>query len=1229
MAEPSGVRHPSFLDAPPPPPNAVPPLTSASVEPTYSANTSVVRRPSTAGSQRARIIGNVVSNITGAADEEEPLTQSPLSLAHDIARSRVALSIKERLADAEKGGEAPSAKADPETDAEKETIQRERAATLGFDITVDDLGRIVNFDKREDPKQIVLLREKYGDVNGIAQRLRTSATQGLSHAALAGRPFSAVKKSVKLDAELPASASAGGATSAKASTQLEARRLAFGVNKLDPPAAATLFDLILDSFLHDRIIQILMVGAIINTVLGAVTHPDEAGWTDGVAVFIAVILVVGITAGNNYSKEKKFRKMLLLQSDKKVKVLRDGVEDQVRKNITDSIFDVRDQISSWDLLVGDLVSLSAGDEVAADGLYLSGNRLVIDESPLTGESLPIKKSREHPYMFSGCQVSEGTGLMLVTAVGAQSSGGQIQQILNEQQKQQTPLQTKLTELANQIGFLGLGSGVVTVVGYWIRLLVENIGQPFTVEILNRALKGFLVGVTVVVVAIPEGLPLAVTISLAFSMFKMMKDQCFVRHLHASETMGEATCICTDKTGTLTENRMSVTKAYFGDKTVDVHGEAFLKELLSEAYANLIAEGIAVNSTCFLKTSDTLSDTQTKQGPRVRGSVADLTTRNEKEGKTSANLPDEQQTPAQRTNNPIFVGSATEGALLVFLGKQGYDYENLRRKANKPPGGEFSFSSERKRMTTICAAENASGTLYHIHTKGASEIVLKLCTQWLQPDGTAAPMSTDMSTKIGKLINDWAGDGLRTLALAYKESPTNPVTGIDDNTSKMAKAGSPHSSASNIAGNLLKGSQGNLLQLGGNPAGLIEHHLVLVGIVGIKDPVRPEVPGAVATCQQAGLVVRMVTGDNILTARKIASECGILTPGGLAMEGPQFRVLSDERKLEIIPKLQVLARSSPSDKYVLVKALKSMGEVVAVTGDGTNDAPALKEADVGFAMGISGTQIAMNSSDIILLDDNFASFVRSISWGRNVLDCVRKFLQFQLSINLVAVFITIVSTVVYASPIMTPVQLLWVNLIMDTFGALALATDEPTGDILLRKPHHRSEKLITNHMNQYIATMFLYQAAILLLLIQTLARMIVGTDFYDALDPTAQQDYHTTVVFTTFVLMQLVNEVTTRQLHGELNFFRGLGKNTLFLVIMVVIIVVQVLFVQFGGHVAGTLPMSLKQWGWCIVCALGIFPTIFFARLATGVVRRARTDRRVTPLIKVQPGRAKGVAAKHG
>jgi Ca2+-transporting ATPase len=882
--------------------------------------------------------------------------------------------------------------------------------------------------------------------------------------------------------------------------------------------------MIWETILEDFIIKTLIAGAAVTIILGlAIDGVSSKSWVEGVAILVAVVIVLTVTAGNDYSKDKKFKKLLLLQSDKKTKLIRGGKVDQV---------------SSWDLLVGDIVELVVGDEIPADGIFIKGNRVVIDESPLTGESVGVKKTNKAPFLFSGCQVSEGTLSMLVTAVGPRSSGGKIQVMLSEAQTQETVLQTKLRELAILIGKIGMAAGLLTFFGLLIPYLIHVFSHDNKLtdkekeggEILKRVLEFFNVSITIIVVAVPEGLPLAVTISLAFSMFRMIKDRCFVRHLNASETMGQATAICSDKTGTLTENKMTVVKILLGRDCFNGKGAGEYNDVpyssatFSTQVRDFLCESLCVNSNCFLKKSE-------------------------------------------RGEN-IFVGSATEGAMLVLSQSLGLFYEDVRKNVSKVENGEYLFTSDRKRMSTLCeprvlAAGQVTPPLFRLYTKGASEIVFSLCSSQLSADLTyVKPIQEEDHAFISSKIKAWASEGLRTIAIAYRDY---------DRPLSRSEREDP------------------------------EHDLVFVGLIGIKDPVRSGVPGAVRTCQEAGIIVRMVTGDNILTASKIARECNILNEHGVAMEGPVFRALSETEKKAVIPRLQVLARSSPADKHTLVSLLKSMGEVVAVTGDGTNDAPALKEADVGFAMGISGTQIAMNASDIILLDDNFISIVQSIKWGRNVLNAVRKFLQFQLAVNLVAVASTIIGAIGKEKTPFSPVQLLWVNLIMDSFGALGLASDVPDERILKARPTSRTEPILSPSMKTYIFFQFIFQVGVISFLMWSYKD--VFPHFVLGLTEAATIERQYTFIFTTFVLMQIVNEIFAKQLNHELNFVKGFFSNQIFPCMLVVIIVIQVISVQFLGAFMGTVALTAEEWEMCIVISLIMAPYLLLVRLGIMIYRK--------------------------
>jgi len=857
--------------------------------------------------------------------------------------------------------------------------------------------------------------------------------------------------------------------------ECRARKEKYGRNFIEPPIAKTLLELIWDG-LQDSTLIMLCVASFVSLALGLWEDPST-GWIEGTAILIAVVVVVLVSSLNDYHKEIQFRQLNEKKNNTQIKVIRAGEQRQV---------------SIYDITVGDVVGIETGDIICADGILIDGHNIRCDESAMTGETDQIKKDESHPFLLSGTQVTEGFGKMLIIAVGKNSESGRAMALLSKP-AESTPLQEKLEALADRIAHFGLGAAVTILVILLLKFFILNWlnGIPFELHMIQVLVKYFITSITIVVVAVPEGLPLAVTIALAFSMMKMLTDQNLVRHLDSCETMGGATTICSDKTGTLTKNVMTVMRGWVGGQSYASVPDV-IKGLAKED-AKLLGQSIAVNSTAY-------------------------------EGKTDKGTTE-------------FIGSKTECALLNFA-KQfpgAQPYKQIR--ANLLQEYVVPFSSARKRMSTIVKA----GSGYHIYTKGASEIVLKMCTHYLQQ--TPQPISDNLRTELAGVIEDMAASGLRTICLAYRT--------VD--------------SAQNWE----------------NVGESLESDLICLGIVGIKDPVRDEVPAAVKQCQDAGIIVRMVTGDNITTAKKIAQECGILTDG-IAIEGPAFRVLPDAELDRIIPRIQVMARSSPEDKYKLVTRLKLHNHIVAVTGDGTNDAPALKAAHVGFSMGIAGTEVAKEASDIILMDDNFSSLVKAVMWGRNVYDSIRKFLQFQLTVNVVAVSLAFIGAVTdeHGESPLKPVQLLWVNLIMDTMAALALATEPPSPSLLKRKPYGKHDPLITRGMWKNIIGQAIYQLAINLLVLyrpNLLFNVEVGSV------------YHITVIFNTFVMCQLFNEINSRKLNNELNVFAGLFNNSIFLSILVFTIIVQWFFVEFGGDFTSTRPLTPHDWLICILLGAGGIP----------------------------------------
>ncbi|KAM6986837.1 plasma membrane calcium-transporting ATPase 1 isoform 4-T5 [Aplochiton taeniatus] len=1005
--------------------------------------------------------------------------------------------------------------------------------------------------------------ETYGDVPGLCSRLKTSPVDGLN-----GQP-----------------------------TDLEKRVSVYGANLIPPKKPKTFLQLVWEA-LQDVTLIILEVAAIISLGLSFYSPPDaerencgeaaggvedegeaEAGWIEGAAILLSVVCVVLVTAFNDWSKEKQFRGLQSrIEQEQKFTVVRGG---QVI------------QIPVADIVVGDIAQIKYGDLLPADGVLIQGNDLKIDESSLTGESDHVKKTLEKdPMLLSGTHVMEGSGKMLVTAVGVNSQTGIIFTLLganeddedddeekkkkeekkkekknkkqeasaenrkkakaqdgaavemqplnsseaaeadekrkaNNSKKEKSVLQGKLTKLAVQIGKAGLVMSAITVIILVVLFVVDTFwvqNLPWVKECtpiyVQFFVKFFIIGVTVLVVAVPEGLPLAVTISLAYSVKKMMKDNNLVRHLDACETMGNATAICSDKTGTLTMNRMTVVQAYIADKHYRKVPEP--ESILSSILDTLIL-GIGVNCAYTTKI----------MSPEKEGGL------------------------------PRQVGNKTECALLGFARDLKRDYQAIRNEIPEEKLYKvYTFNSVRKSMSTVL--KNADGS-YRMFSKGASEILLKKCYKILTASGeTKVFRPRDRDDMVGKVIEPMASEGLRTICLAYRDFPASEGEPDWDNENDILTS------------------------------------LTCVCVVGIEDPVRPEVPDAIRKCQRAGITVRMVTGDNINTARAIASKCGILQPGDdfLCIEGKEFnrRIRNEKGEIEqeridkIWPKLRVLARSSPTDKHTLVKGIidstvLEQRQVVAVTGDGTNDGPALKKADVGFAMGIAGTDVAKEASDIILTDDNFSSIVKAVMWGRNVYDSISKFLQFQLTVNVVAVIVAFTGACITQDSPLKAVQMLWVNLIMDTFASLALATEPPTESLLLRKPYGRNKPLISRTMMKNILGHGVYQLVIIFTL------LFAGEQIFD-IDSGRNAPLHSppsehyTIVFNTFVMMQLFNEINARKIHGERNVFDGIFNNLIFCSIVFGTFIIQIVIVQFGGKPFSCVALNIDHWLWCIFLGFG-------------------------------------------
>ncbi|XP_076232963.1 plasma membrane calcium-transporting ATPase 3 isoform X4 [Calliopsis andreniformis] len=1038
-----------------------------------------------------------------------------------------------------------------------------------YGITLKQLRELMEHRGREGVNKI----NSHGGVQEICKKLYTSPSEGLSGAA----------------------------------ADIQHRRDTFGSNLIPPKPPKTFLQLVWEA-LQDATLIILEIAALISLGL-SFYHPadeeetsvsmedDEAkyGWIEGLAILISVIVVVLVTAFNDYSKERQFRGLQSrIEGEHKFSVIRQG---EVK------------QISVADIVVGDICQIKYGDLLPADGILIQSNDLKVDESSLTGESDHVKKGESFdPMVLSGTHVMEGSGKMLVTAVGVNSQAGIIFTLLGaavdqqeqeikkmkkeakkqrkkksltgdeaveitgnshvsaggkheggenhhaaashsaaEGKKEKSVLQSKLTKLAIQIGYAGSTIAVLTVVILVIQFCVTTFviqGKPWKRTYAGDLVRHFIIGVTVLVVAVPEGLPLAVTLSLAYSVKKMMKDNNLVRHLDACETMGNATAICSDKTGTLTTNRMTVVQSYICEKmskTIPKFSD------IPSHVGNLIIQAISVNSAY-----------------------------------TSRIMPSQDPTEL-----PLQVGNKTECALLGFVVALGMNYQTIRDDQPEETFTRvYTFNSVRKSMSTVIPRKGGG---FRLFTKGASEIIMKKCAFIYGREGHLEKFTKEMQDRLVKnVIEPMACDGLRTISVAYRDF----VPGKAEINQVHIDNEPNWDDEENIVNNL-----------------------TCLCIVGIEDPVRPEVPDAIRRCQKAGITVRMVTGDNINTARSIALKCGILKPNEdfLILEGKEFnrRIRDNNGEVQqhlldkVWPKLRVLARSSPTDKYTLVKGIidsqaTASREVVAVTGDGTNDGPALKKADVGFAMGIAGTDVAKEASDIILTDDNFSSIVKAVMWGRNVYDSIAKFLQFQLTVNVVAVIVAFIGACAVQDSPLKAVQMLWVNLIMDTLASLALATELPTPDLLLRKPYGRTKPLISRTMMKNILGQAIYQLAVIFMLLFVGDKMLDIETGRGVAQAGGGPTQHFTVIFNTFVMMTLFNEFNARKIHGQRNVFQGIFTNPIFYSIWIGTCLSQVVIIQYGKMAFSTKALTLEQWMWCLFFGVG---TLLWGQLITTIPTR--------------------------
>ena len=833
-----------------------------------------------------------------------------------------------------------------------------------------------------------------------------------------------------------------------------------GENMLTPPERESIWKLYLEKF-KDPVIKVLLVAAVLSLGISII----ENEYAETIGIIFAIFLATGIGFYFEYDASKKFDLLSAVGEETQVKVLRGGKIHSIPRR---------------EVVVDDIVIIENGEEIPADGELLEATSLQVNESSLTGELMVEKTINPEEFdpdatypsntVMRGTTVTDGHGIMRVTRVGDQTEIGKVARQSTEESEEETPLNKQLTRLANLIGKVGFTIAGVTFAVFvtrdlyaWFQLHDSVQGWHQWMEVAQIVLKYFMMAVTLIVVSVPEGLPMSVTLSLALNMRRMLATNNLVRKMHACETMGAVTVICTDKTGTLTQNKMQVYETQF--PALATHEE-------------LITNSMAVNSTAFI----------------------------ERKG-------EEELIP---------IGNPTEGALLLWLHKQGHDYELLREESKVI--SQLPFSTERKYMATL-AEKEGKRTLY---IKGAPEIILRHSKTFLSTEEKNCPIEAYRATAEEQLMK-YQNMAMRTLGFAIAE--------VDE------KAGS------------------DCEELVANSA------ITFLGIAAISDPIRPDVPAAVGKCQSAGIDIKIVTGDTPGTATEIARQIGLWKPEDTdrnRITGVEFAALTDEEALDRVMDLKIMSRARPTDKQRLVQLLQQRGAVVAVTGDGTNDAPALNHAQVGLSMG-TGTSVAKEASDITLLDDSFNSIGTAVMWGRSLYKNIQRFIAFQLTINVVALAIVLLGAIMGTAIPLTVTQMLWINLIMDTFAAMALASIPPSESVMKQKPRKSTDFIITPAMYRNIGGMGLLFVGVL-----------VGLYLY--MNANALLDLKgLTVFFTIFVMMQFWNLFNARVLGTDDSAFKGFSKSYTLGIVATIILGGQFIIVQWGGNVFRTTPLDWQTW----------------------------------------------------
>lgn len=853
---------------------------------------------------------------------------------------------------------------------------------------------------------------------------------------------------------------------------VESRRL-HGDNVLTPPAKEPLWRKFLAK-LTDPLIIILLVAAALSIGIAFYEYfglgHDATAFLEPVGILLAVVLATGLAFIFETKADREFDILNKVNDDEPVRVIRNGQSQQIPKR---------------DVVAGDVVMIGTGDEIPADGTLIDAVALMVDESSLTGEPACAKTTDSRDFdpeatfpsnrVMRGTKVMEGHGVFRAEAVGDRTENGKVFQAAQIDNSIKTPLDEQLERLGSLITKLGYAVAALVVVG---RLGIYFSNEPFEwISFITYLLQTVMLAVTLLVVSVPEGLPMAVTLSLAYSMRRMLKTNNLVRKLHACETMGATTVICTDKTGTLTQNRMRVASMQFYPV------EGFTQQQCDA----LVREGMAVNSTASLDLS--------------------------------------------RKDDPQPIGNPTEGALLLWLHDNGCDYLELKRRAERV--AELPFSTERKYMATavVSAAEAGRRILY---VKGAPEILLTMCD-----------MPQQQREGIRTTLAEYQNQAMRTLAFAFRP--------------------------------LADGEQGI------TPEG-ISGRLAMLGIAAISDPVREEVPAAVTECRNAGIEVKIVTGDTTATAREIGRRIGLWSDDTDTdrniITGPEFEALDERQLADRVMDLKIIARARPMDKKRLVEALQAHNQVVAVTGDGTNDAPALKTANVGLSMG-DGTSVAKEASDITIIDNSFGSIARAVMWGRSLYLNIQRFILFQLTVNVAACLTVLFGAFTGTESPLTVTQMLWVNLILDTFAAMALASLPPSPQVMNAKPRDRSAFIITSHMKRRIIStgglFFLLMMALLYLFRHADVESLLQPWHLDFSSPGHISPYELSLFFTLFVMLQFWNLFNARAFGTGRSAFH-IAHCDGFVFIALLILVGQYLIVTFGGTMFSVVPLKAADWG---------------------------------------------------